>query len=222
MARQARFVLEGFPHHITQKGNNAQHVFIDGNDYLKYLQLLEEYSSRYSVKIQAYCLMSNHVHLLVVPGTATSLAETMRSVAARYSKYFNKKYGNKGRLWEVRFHSSVVDTDAYHWWVALYVEWNPVRASLVTRPEQWQYSSARHHALGESDPLVNDTLFDESDMKQYRKLLSEGPPESQVEEIRRGIHANRPVGSGDFLARLKETFGISVTKKRGRPRKIST
>ncbi len=222
MPRRARFVLPHYPHHIVQKGNNAQHTFLDGDDFARYRQLVHDYSHEREVAIQTYCLMGNHVHLLSVPEGDTALAEMMRSVACRYTQYFNKKYGRKGRLWESRFRSSVVDTDEYLWWVSLYIEWNPVRAKLVTRPEEWRYSSARHHALGEKDPLVAEALFDALDMEEYRKLLNEGPPEERVNEIRKSTHANRPIGGSDFLTRLKASFGISARSKRGRPRKIVT
>ena len=219
MARQARFVLEDYPHHLVQRGNNSEHVFLDKDDYSRYLQLLEKYSREYRVKILAYCLMSNHTHILAVPSATDALAGMMRVVAGRYSRYFNIKYGRKGRLWESRFYSSVIEEDPYLWQVALYIEWNPVRAGIVEKPESWRYSSAKHHASGEGNPIITEALFDEADMKAYRILLKEGPNDEYVEEIRTCALGCRPVGSKGFLSRLAALFGVVSRGKPGRPKK---
>ena len=218
MARQAREVAPEYHHHLVQRGNNSQHVFLDKKDYLRYLGLLEKYSIRYQVKILAYCLMSNHVHILVIPAAADSLAGMMRSVAGRYSLYFNRKYERKGRLWESRFYSSVIEADSYLWSVALYIEWNPVRAGAVAAPESWRYSSAKHHLSGEGDPLISEVLFDESDMEAYRKLFKEGPDEEQAEEIRRKTRKCKPMGRPGFVTLLAQALGIQPRRKVGRPK----
>lgn len=221
MPRQARFVLPDYPHHIVQKGNYGQQTFFDRNDYLKYINLTKDYSIDRGVTMQSYCLIHNHVHMLGVPRSATALADMMHCTAGHYAQYFNNKYQRQGRLWQSRFHSSVVDTNEYLWWVALYIEWNPVRAKLVAHPEEWPYSSANHHATGKGDLLVTEPLFDETDMREYRKLLGEGPPAIHVKQIRNSTNANRPIGGSDFLLRLGQRFGISIRNTRGRPRSIS-
>ncbi len=219
MARQARFVMEDYPHHLVQRGNNSEHVFLHRDDYSRYLQLLEKYSREYRVNILAYCLMSNHTHILAVPSAPDALARMMRVVAGRYSRYFNIKYGRKGRLWESRFYSSVIEQDPYLWQVALYIEWNPVRAGIVEKPESWRYSSAKHHLSGQEDPNITDALFDEADMKTYRILLKEGPNDEDIEEIRACAFGCKPVGSKGFLSRLAALFGVMPRGKPGRPRK---
>jgi len=221
MSRRARIVIPDYPHHLVQKGNNSQNVFLERNDYLKYLELLEKNARKYRVKILAYCLMQNHVHLLAIPLLVEALAEMMRAVAGGYSRYFNNKYDRKGRLWLTRFFSSVVDAQAYLWTVALYVERNPVRAGIVARAEDWEYSSARYHVLGKQDLIVDEPLFDESDMHEYRRLLKEGPPADEVEEIRTRTFASKPIGASEFLLRLATSFGFAPTRKVGRPRTIS-
>ena len=218
MARLARLVLPNFPHHLVQKGNNAQSVFLDSNDYSRYIQLACKYSHKYSVDISAYCLMSNHIHILAAPAKENGLAEMMRPVAGLYARYFNKKYGKKGHLWETRFYSSVVEADSYLFCVAQYIELNPVRAGIVTKPEDWRFSSATHHINGVADPLVSAQLYEESEMEQYRKILAEGPEDEVIEEIRSCTSGCKPIGGKRFIARLARKFGIMQGGPSGRPR----
>jgi putative transposase len=219
MARRARVVLNDCPHHIVQRGNNCQQIFLDKKDYGKYLELLEKYADRYSVKILAYCLMGNHIHLLATPSRVDGLCNMMRAVAGCYGMYFNYKYDRTGSLWESRFRSSIVDRQSYLWTAALYIEWNPVRAGIAVRPEEWDYSSARHHLQAQTDPLITEPLFSAPDDAEYRRQLADGPRAAQVEEIRKCIRGNRPMGGADFLARLATTFGITTYRRAGRPKK---
>jgi putative transposase len=219
MARRARVVVVDYPHHIVQRGNNRQQVFRDHKDYRKYLQLLEKYAEKYLVKILAYCLLGNHVHLMAVPSSISGLCDMMRAVAGCYCTHFNNKYARRGHLWESRFRSSIVDSQAYRWTVALYIEWNPVRSKVVVRPEEWEYSSARHHSGAQADALITAPLFSAPDDAEYRRLLAMGPPASCVEEIRKCTSGNRPIGSGDFLTRMAAAFGVTPYRRVGRPRK---
>ena len=109
MARVARVVAEGYPHHITQRGNNRQPVFNDDEDRKKYLALIKSHSKKYNLDILAYCLMINHVHFIAVPNTPDSLAKTFDFAHMRYSQYYNKKNGMCGHLWQGRFYSCVMD-----------------------------------------------------------------------------------------------------------------
>jgi putative transposase len=219
MARKPRFILVDFPHHVVQRGNHGQDVFRDEADFLRYMNVLETHAEKHSVGILAYCLMRNHVHLLIVPQSIQAPAQMMHAVAGAYCKYFNNKYGTKGHLWEARYYSSVVDSDAYRWTVALYIERNPIRAGLTSRPEDWRYSSARHHASGAPDLRVNQVLYDKSDEGEYRRALALETSEVHLEEIRKCARSSKPIGSGDFLARISAQFGITPRRKIGRPRK---
>ena len=136
MPRIARLVAIGLPHHITQRGNYRQDVFLDDNDRIKYLSWIREYSDKYGLSILSYCLMQNHVHFIVIPEREDSLAKTFNTAHMRYSHYFNKKLKATGHLWQGRFYSCVLDGP--HLIVAAkYIERNPVRARLVNKP--WQY-----------------------------------------------------------------------------------
>src|SRR5262245_36657217 len=129
MSRRARFVLAGVPHHVTQRGNRRGQVFFSNGDHLVYLHWLREYSVQHGLEVLAYCLMSNHVHLVVTPQTVEALPLVMRSLSARIAKRVNR--GNKwnGHLWQGRYWASALD-DAHFWAAMRYVERNPVRAGM--------------------------------------------------------------------------------------------
>ncbi|MDO9289901.1 MAG: transposase, partial [Thermodesulfovibrionales bacterium] len=135
MARIARAVAAGFPHHVVQRGNNRENVFIDDEDRKKYIKLLKKYSGERDARILAYCLMSNHVHLLIKPKENDSLYKMMQGVTLCYTQFTNRKYSRTGRLWESRYHSCIVDKESYLWAVARYIETNPVRARMVKKAE---------------------------------------------------------------------------------------
>ncbi|MCG2708910.1 MAG: transposase, partial [Thermodesulfovibrionales bacterium] len=118
MVRIARAVAAGFPHHVVQRGNNRENVFIDDEDRGKYIGLLKKYSRERDAQILAYCLMSNHVHLLIKPKENDSLYKMMQVVTLCYTQFTNRKYSRTGRLWESRYHSCIVDKDSYLWAVA--------------------------------------------------------------------------------------------------------
>ena len=148
MPRIARLCTEGYPHHITQRGNNKDTVFFNDEDRRFYLEVLHRYKNKYGMNILAYCLMGNHVHVLAVPEMQTSLARSMGGTNLLYTQYINRKYKRSGRLWQNRFFSTIVDEESYLWAVARYIEQNPVRAKLVKKAEDYPWSSARAHVLG--------------------------------------------------------------------------
>ncbi len=153
MPRRARLVVTGIPHHVTQRGNYRQNVFEIRQDYQKYCYWASQYALEYRVDILAYCLMSNHVHFIVVPHTPDGLARFFNTTHMRYSQYKNKDCKRKGHLWQGRFYSSVLD--GIHLLRAVrYVEQNPVRARIVKRPGDYIWSSAREHLGMERAPVL--------------------------------------------------------------------
>jgi putative transposase len=220
MPRIARIVGSGYPHHIVQRGNNKEKVFLDRKDYEKYLSFLEKYSEEKEAFILAYCLMPNHVHLLVKPSEDDGLAKLMQGATLCYTQYFNRKEGRTGRLWECRYHSTVVDGDSYLWTVSKYIEKNPVRAGIVKKPEDYPYSSAKAHILGKKDPLLKEPLFGKSDLNEYKSFIRSEEDKKIVEEIRKQTRLGKPLGDGGFLNSLSETLGHSLSfRPKGRPRK---
>jgi putative transposase len=221
MPRIARIVGAGYPHHIIERGNNRERVFRDSTDYEKYLFFLSKYSEEKEVAVLAYCLMPNHIHLLVRPSDEESLAKMMQGITLCYSKYFNEANGRTGRLWECRYHSTVIDGDSYLWTVSRYIENNPVRAGIVKRPEEYPYSSAKAHILGKKDHLLKEPLFDKSELNEYRRFVRSKEDKKILEEIRKQTRLGKPLGDAGFLEILSEQLGHDlIFRQKGRPRKV--
>ncbi|OGF45265.1 MAG: hypothetical protein A2231_11075 [Candidatus Firestonebacteria bacterium RIFOXYA2_FULL_40_8] len=158
MSRSAREVVPGTPYHVCQRGNNKRGIFSDDEDRMQFLFCLKEKSFKYKLSILAYCLMNNHVHLIVIPQKSDSMSSTFRIVNTVFSQCYNKKYGRIGHLWGGRYHSVMLSEN--HLAIgARYVERNPVRAGLVKKAERWEWSSARQHVLGEKGILKLDNIF---------------------------------------------------------------
>jgi putative transposase len=220
MPRIARIIGVGYPHHIVLRGNNREKVFLDRGDYERYLSFVSKYSEEKEASVLAYCLMPNHIHLLVKPSEEEALPKMMQGITLCYSKYFNGRNGRTGRLWECRYYSTVVDGDSYLWNVGKYIENNPLRAGIVGSPEDYPYSSAKAHILGKRDPLLKEPLFDTNELKEYRKFVRSAEDEMILEEIRKQTRLGKPLGDGGFLNTLSETLGRSLSfRPRGRPRK---
>jgi putative transposase len=144
MARLPRVVAVDVPHHVTQRGNAKQIILANDGDRITYLELLRQYSELCSLSLLGYCLMSNHVHLIVVPRTAEALARTLKLVHGRYASYWNARQSSTGHVWQGRFYSCPLD-DGHLWEALRYTELNPVRAGLVEAAENWIWSSAPAH-----------------------------------------------------------------------------
>ena len=143
-------MLAGVPVHVIQRGNNRGACFVDDEDRNFYLFHLARGLGRCGCQLHAYCLMTNHVHLLLTPEGAESCAVLMKHMGQLRSQYFNKRYGRTGSLWEGRFRSCLVQSEGYVLACYRYIELNPVRASLVIHPGDYPWSSHRNNALGEA------------------------------------------------------------------------
>ena len=222
MSRIARIVYPDYPHHIIQRGNNKQAIFFDDNDKQFYLNLLKKYSSQCGCKIHAYCLMMNHIHLLAVPQHGSSLAKTMQKTSLTFTQFINRKYKRTGRLWECRFHSSLVDKDSYLWAVCRYIERNPVRAKIVNNPIHYKWSSAKSNTSeSEKNNLIEPIWKKYVDKKEYIEFLNRADNESDIDMINKYTFIGKPIGSGNFLAYISKTLNINITPKPvGRPKEI--
>lgn len=154
MARFARVVAVDFPHHVTHRGNRQTDVFLSDEDRLLYLRLLAQYGQSAQLDIWGYCLMSNHVHLIVVPRSEDSLARGVGLAHRRYATLLNKRNGWSGHLWANRFFSTPLD-ETHQWQAIRYIERNPVAAGMVAQSENYPWSSARSHSLGHNGPLLS-------------------------------------------------------------------
>ena len=154
MARLPRLVLPGLPYHVTQRGNRRQPTFFGEEDYALYLKLLRFWCAKAETAVWAWCLMPNHVHLVLVPARPEGLAAALAPAHRRYTWEINQRQGWRGFLWQSRFASCPMDEAHLHACLR-YVELNPVRAGLVARPEQWRWSSARAHLGLAADGLTD-------------------------------------------------------------------
>ena len=216
MPRIARVVIPGLPHHVTQRGNRRQRTFFSGEDYRIYLSLLRWWAPRTGVKIWAYCLMPNHVHLVAVPSAPEALADCMSEVHQRYSRRVNEERGWSGYLWQGRFSSTVMDP-SHAVAAARYVAMNPVRAGLVSKPDQWPYSSIGVH-LGFADDAIVDRGAYAGLVDDWPALLASDGGEDEAERLRRHTRTGRPLGGKAFISEVERRSGRGhLARSPGRP-----
>ena len=222
MPRLARIAIPGVPHHVTQRGNNRQGVFFTEEDRHLYLRGLRDCAGESGLDILGYCLMTNHVHLLVVPRTETSLAEALGRAHWRYSQAVNRSHGWSGHLWQGRFFSCALD-EPHAYRALAYIECNPVRAKLVRRAWEYPWSSASFH-VGSSAPP------DWLDMKRWSKWTDAVHWKAElqkrrmegVEDVRFHTRRGRPLGSDRFVADMEGLVGHRLRPLPvGRPRKVA-
>ncbi|MFL6844067.1 MAG: transposase [Allosphingosinicella sp.] len=219
MPRIARIVVPEIPHHVTQRGNRRQRTFFNEGDYALYRHLLAEGCARAGTRVWAWCLMPNHVHLVLVPSHEDGLRAALGEAHRRYTRFVNAREGWRGHLWQERFASFPMDEE---WLIACarYVALNPVRAGLVRSPEQWRWSSARAHlGLAAGDGLTEiDALGGR--VRDWRPLLGTELEERPLTVIRGRERTGYALGGDAFLGRLADLLGRSVAPRpRGRPRR---
>lgn len=217
MARMARVVVPGYPHHITQRGNRKQETFFKSSDYRAYLRMVAKAKVEACVEVWAYCLMPNHVHMVVVPERDDSLAKLFRDAHRKYTRRINIREGWCGHLWQERFHSFPMD-EAHLLAAVRYVELNPVRAGLCETPTDWRWSSVHAHARGEDDLLVcvQPMLERAGDWASY---LSQAGSRSELKALRKHTRTGRPAGSEGFISMLEDLTGRRLRKSKTGPRR---
>lgn len=217
MPRNARCVLPGIPYHVTQRGTDRQRVFFLNSDREMYLHLLSRNLAGARVRVLAYTLMTNHVHAIVVPERADSLALLFRRVHGRYAQYVNTRRGRSGHLWQGRFYSCPLD--GAHLATALrYVEENPCRAGIVERPEQYRWSSAAAHLGLRADEfhLIDLRYWERSGgAVTWNQMYAASLAEEEIEALRQCTYGGRPFGGEDFVTRMEEEFRRSWRRKSG-------
>jgi len=222
MPRLARTVFPGVPHHLTQRGNRGGDVFFADDDRLAYLAWLKEYAEEHDVTILAYCLMTNHVHLVAVPARADGLERVLRPLSMRHAQRINRQRAWKGHLWQGRFFSSALDED-YLWAAIRYVECNPVRARMVGQAEIYRWSSAAAHCGLRGDPVLTGEpgwrrRF--ASIGEWSAWLAQGDRPREIDILRRNVEKGLPCGSERFVRRLEGLTGRALRyRPRGRPRK---
>jgi putative transposase len=217
MPRMPRVVVPGLPHHITQRGNRRQKTFFCKSDYGLYKRLMKEWCSKLEVEIWAYCLMPNHVHLIMKPNESTFLARAVGEAHRRYTLALNRRMGWRGYLWQGRFASFPMD-GSHLQSATRYILLNPVRAGLVSRAEEWPHSSARAHLDGVEDDLANLEHLNRR-IRDWNELLIGEQDEEVEKRLRAHQRTGRPLGSEEFILELEGVFGRRLRPgKPGRPK----
>ncbi len=218
MARISRVVVPGIPHHATQRGNRRQETFFCNEDYQAYLEIMAKWCSRCKVDIWAYCLMPNHVHMIAVPQYGDSLWRAVGETHRRYTLRINFRRGWRGHLWQGRFSSFLLD-EQYLLAATRYIELNPVKAGLASRPEEYPWSSAKAHIEKRDDEIVKvEPLL--KMVGGWRKFLKSKFTEEEYDLLQRHERTGRPLGSKGFIEHLERKLTRKLApQKGGRPKK---
>jgi len=227
MPRRARIYVPGLPYHLVQRGNNRDACFFADDDYLFYLQLLQENLLRYDVSLHSFVLMTNHIHLLLTPQSNDSISRMMSVVGSRYAYYLNKTYKRSGTVWEGRHKSSLVDTENYLLKCYRYIELNPVVANMVGTPDEYRWSSYLVNAWNEQNQVIipHEEYLKlgkerENRAHNYRELFAAPLSGRDVHLIRNAAHFSHPVGNARFVESVEQQIGKSLGfAKRDRPLK---
>ncbi len=222
MARRARIISFTLPMHVMNRGNNKQRLFTNPEEKRYFIYLLHKMRAQDGVHIYHYCLMDNHVHLVIRLETGADLSRFLKQVFLAYYSLFRNKHDYVGHLVQGRFKGIIIDTEGYLIQCGKYIELNPVRAKIVARPEDFQFSSYRYYAQGRHDPLITPNpsfvaLAKDEAARQaaYRRLFIDEKMISS-ERLRKQLY----LGSSVFIKKMEAEFGVkNISLKRGRPRK---
>jgi len=222
MVRTARTIASGIPHHVTQRGNNRQNVFFSDNDKALYLTLLKKNSAYYGLQIWSYCLMDNHIHLIVVPKNRESLSVAIGKTNFTYTNHINKKYKRSGHLWQNRFFSCIL-APMRCLTAMQYVERNPVRARIVKNAWEYPWSSAGANIIGEDSINILELKTSPASKigpEQWKSMISDEDDDISLINLRKATRLGRAIGSKKFISELEILLGRSLENPLiGRPPK---
>lgn len=221
MSWKLRVVLPDVCHHIVQRGNNKQEVFHCEADYMQYRGLLRTFAKKHKCRIGAYCLMPNHVHLIIRPPDKESLARMMKCLNVCYQRHLKQTIDFSGHVWEGRYYSSPVEEGDHLWTVLAYIDTNPFRARMVADPCDYKHSSALAHEQGRVDHVLTEILFSGRNVKRYRDTLhADALNKRDLARIRLLTQKGFPIGGDSFTSHVASLFGNLrfVMRSKGRPR----
>ena len=229
MPRKARVLVPNCPHHIVQRGHNRKEIFLADQDYQFYLENLSEWKTELCIKLHAWCLMTNHIHLVVEPGdNAMDISALMKRINGRQSAYVNKLEGRSGAVWEGRYKASPIQKNSYLLACYRYVELNPVKAGMVATAADYPWSSyqERIHTSDIAPNLLDyDPAYielgrtDEERKRRYTEFLEEGCSSMEQRFIRDSVRRNQLTGNHQFVDEIEVRIGLRVERRgRGRPK----
>ena len=218
MARRLRFAPPDYPLHVTQRGNYGQKVFYSRGDRDFYCELLERHAGQCQIRVLGYCLMPNHVHLIVIPLAPDALSDFMARLAGEYAQYLNGRLGRRGHLWAARYYACVLDR-AHLLRALRYVDENPVRAKFVRDAADFAWSSAAAHCgLAKAPAFLDVAAFRERiEFLDWRAMLAARQSRGERMAIRRATRAEKPLGEEGFVRELEVRFGVRFTRLRRNP-----
>jgi putative transposase len=230
MARLPRYSIVNQPQHIILQGRDGQSICFEEQDYQYFHDCLDAAAYNYNLKLHAYVIMPNHAHVLATPGNSDSVSRMVQSLGRNYVQYFNECYEGTGTLWEGRYRATVVDAKNYMLTCSRYIELNPVRAGLVDKPLQYQWSSYAHNAQGQQDEMITTAReyqrLGESDAersKAYRQLFRQKLDAQLVQDITDSALKGWVLGDARFAAKIEKLSGRRATQlPKGRPRKAKS
>lgn len=226
MSRKPRFNLTGMPQHVVQRGHNREPCFYAVDDYLRYLDNLREAAEKNQVRLHAYVLMTNHVHLLVTPEQPYGITQMMQDTGRKFVRNMNLRYQRTGSLWEGRFRASLVDSDAYLLTCMRYIELNPVRAGMVEHPGGYRWSSYAVNAGKHTDDMISPHALYlalgptvQQRKQAYRELFRSYLAPAEVQAVREALNQELVLGREGFKDRIEVMIGRQTRPgKSGRPR----
>ncbi|WP_024955494.1 transposase [Sulfurospirillum arcachonense] len=215
MARIKRIVIPNIPHHVTQRGVRSMNIFFKDEDYTYYKQLLLSQCQLYDLEVISYCLMTNHIHLIVIPKSRESLSKAIGETHRLYTRKINFEQKVKGHLFQERFYSTPLDAE--HLLHALrYVEQNPVKAYMVKYAWDYKYSSARHRLdLKKENELLSDYEAIDN-ITNYKEFLQQN---IQTKFIQEKTRTGKPCGNEEFYDKIQLLTGVDYKKKKTGPKR---
>lgn len=228
MPRKPRILIDGMAVHVVQRGVDRAATFFTAEDYLLYLELLREVSELFELRVHSYCLMTNHIHLLVTPGHADDLSPAMKRLTQIYVQRINRLYCRSGPLWSGRFKTALVGTDRYLLSCYRYIELNPVRAKMVSDPSDYPWSSYKFNAgLCPSSLIRTHEAYlglgpdSASRAQAYQALFQETLTREVVKHIRDTTSQGVPMGDSSFISQIEQMVGRRLALRSvGRPPRI--
>ncbi len=226
MSRPLRPIADGLVYHVINRGNNRQPVFMDDGDYWAFLKAIGDLKKRKPFELYGYCLMGNHIHLLLRPGSV-SISRVVQSLLISHTQRYHRFHQSGGHVWQGRFKSPVIQDDDHLLAVLRYIEANPVRGGLVERCGDYRWSSFRAHGLGQSDALLDRVIPYEAlaaqpaaRQRRWSAYVHQAPVEAELAAIRRSSESGLPFGESSWVGRLCRRLHLDLTiRPRGRPRK---
>ncbi|MCP4333695.1 MAG: transposase [Gammaproteobacteria bacterium] len=226
MARLPRYSIINQPQHIIQQGRDGQKIFFEDQDYQYFHDCLDAAAYNYQLKVHAYVLMPDHVHILATPSNSDSVSRTIQSIGRNYVQYFNECYQGSGTLWEGRYRATVLDGKEYLLTCSRYIELNPVRNRLVDKPGDYHWSSYAHNARRKSDEMISAAREyqrlgddDKERARTYRSLFKQKIDDAQSQEITEATLKGWVLGGARFARKIETLSGRRTTQlPKGRPK----